>query len=445
MAATLMQSALRRLFMLLAGLQLSVALASPVEGVAPFDGNIPAARDAAIADALQNAALFNGSSVRAIALKDGDQVAEAQQIRSGAAPGSYTLLREWQAGGLYYVEIEPGKPAPTALAQKDAQKAQSTKTAATQPATEQQAQNTCAAASYRRRALISPFWLSQPSQANDLSQANDGLKQLLVDRLGNTGRFLAVSAPNELPFAPVIGIADPQLQPDQVRQLARRYGVQFVVGGIVRDLSTEGETYRPAYGQEVRPGERKLGLGLPLWNWLGVGIKAMPSARNVDIELYLFDGVSGALVTRHRAQQVASGDVLGRQGQPVNSASFVNSGIGHTITATLDQLAAQLASDVSCIPFSSRITRVEGRRVYLDAGALAGLAPGDKLQLYRLRNGQSVESGNGDTAQRLGMVEDLAGSLSILQVQPLFAIAQPDGGQAEVGDFARFVSTGKAK
>ena len=52
-----------------------------------------------------------------------------------------------------------------------------------------------------------------------------------------------------------------------------------VGGGIIRDVGFEGESYRLGLGGEIRPGERKRELGLPLLDFTRLGIKSAPSAR----------------------------------------------------------------------------------------------------------------------------------------------------------------------
>ncbi|SMC28581.1 Flagellar assembly protein T, middle domain [Andreprevotia lacus DSM 23236] len=418
--------------------------AAPVLGAAPYAGDVNAARDAAINDALQNAALFNGAMVTATGRSDAGRNAESQQVRpQQPGPGSYTLLREWREGTMYFVQIEPGMGQPAKAAPMPAPVEAAAEPAAVNVASGGKAQ--CAGAAYKRKVLVTPFWLTRPAQANDLADPGNGFQHVLADRLGNGGRFLTYLGADELAFAPQPGVIDPQLRPEQVRQLARRYGVQFIIGGLVHDLSTSGVKYRPVYGQEIRPEERKITFALPLLGWLGAGVKSMPKARQVDMEVYLFDGVSGALVSRHRGQQVASGQVMARPDQAVDSAGFAQGDLGQTVGSVLDQLAQQVSGDVACIPFSARIVRVEGRRLYFDAGTVSGIAPGDVLQLYRLRAGQDLQALSALDAQGQGLVEDLAGSVRVEQVQPLFATALAEGSQPEIGDYVRFVSTGKMR
>ena len=433
------------LFAVCLSLVLPWCAAAPVIGAAPYAGNVAQARAAAIDDALHNAALFDGAVVTATGYSEDGKSAQSQQVQAAALPGSYTLLREWREGGLYFVQIEPGPVLPSA---PPATASTMTKPLAGQQSTASKSNqrkplDRCAGGNYRRKALVTPFWLTQPVQANDLTEPSRGFERMLMDRLQQNGRFLPYAGQSELAFSPQPGWPDPQLEPAQVRALARRYGVQFVVGGVVHDLSASGEKYRVVYGSDVRPQERKLDFGMPLADWFGVGVKASPRARQVDMEVYLFDGVSGALVSRHRAQDIAHGQVMVAQGMSTDSAAFDQSDLGQAVVTVLDKLTGQLAGDVTCIPFSARVTRVDGSKLYLDAGAISGVSPGDLLQLYRLEAGQDVQSLSGYAEQGLGMPEALAGSVRVTQVQPLFSIAQVDGGRAEVGDYVRFVSVAR--
>ncbi|BCL76312.1 hypothetical protein JHS3_20480 [Jeongeupia sp. HS-3] len=292
---------------------------------------------------------------------------------------------------------------------------------------------------FKRTVLVTPFVVRMPGQIADMPQFLEGTQDILRRRLDIGGRLIARTAPGEGAFALQPGSIDVQWRPERVRELARRFGTQFVVGGVVDDASTEGERYMPTAGRSLKPGERKVSVELPIVDFFGLGLKARPAARHFDATLYLFDGVSGALIGRYPLQSMASGDVLGDPRQAVAGAGFTGGDYGAVVASQLGAVADVLAEKIRCQPFSARVVGLSRGQVVLDAGTASGLRPGDTLQLYRLRNGVlPVDSLNLDPAQRLGMIEDRDGVLTVAQIQPLISLATMHGQQPEVGDYARW-------
>ncbi|WP_432723955.1 hypothetical protein R0381_000695 [Jeongeupia wiesaeckerbachi] len=296
---------------------------------------------------------------------------------------------------------------------------------------------------FKRSVVVLPFVVRQPRQIADLPQFLEGTQDMLRRSLDLGGKLNARIAPGEGAFMLLPGSVDVQWKPERVRELARRYGSQFVIAGVVDDASTEGTRFMPAIGTQVKPGEAKLALDLPVINFLGLGVKRTPSSRRFDATLYLFDGVSGAMLGRYPLQATASGDVLGDPRQAVAGVSFVSGDYGQVVAAQLGGAADVIAEKIRCQPFSARIVGLSQGQVVLDAGTAVGLRPGDTLQLYRLRSFQlPVDSLNGDPAQRLGMIEDRGGVLTVEQIQPLISLATVAGPQPEVGDYARWDGAG---
>lgn len=410
----------------LVALLLSAGLyAAEFEGVAPLGKDMAAARAAAIQDALENASLNRGASVNASSLVAADKpLAEAQTVR-GAGVGEYKVLREWQTGLFYHVALDVQPPSPVK------------KTEAKAAETLQ-----CAGADYRRKVLATPVWVLNPSQINDMGRFPQEFQAELARRMQAAALFLPQISHHEAPFEMRAGNPEPLFQPTQVRALARRHGVQFVTGAVLRDASFAGENYWPAIGQKVRPAERKQVLSLPILDFLGLGIKAVPAFRYFEMDLFVFDGVSGALINRHRLAGVAEGSVA-QDPDAVGTARFYETDYGQLVDLQLQAALTRVENDIRCIPFSARIVRVDGGRVYIDAGSSSKIAPGDRLQVYRLRPGQPVDSLGGNESMRLGWAEEVTGSLTVNEVQPLFAVASPQAGlRLEVGDYVRFVGRG---
>ncbi len=409
--------------LLLAGM----ACAAEFDGIAPvgMDG-VAAAREAAIRDALDNASLDAGAQINSATTGNMLRSADALRVR-GQPVGSHVVLREWQANGFYHVtlDVQPvSASAPVATSQPQA------------------AASTCGP-DYRRKALVTRLPVLSPVQIADLPGFPEALQAEIVRRMESGGRFLPQLSGNEAAYSAQSNRTDPEW----IRDLARRYGVQFVVGGVLRDAGLEGERYVFSHGNDVRPGERKQELNLPLLNFFKAGLKATPSARRFEMDLVVFDGVSGAQIGQHRLTGKAEGQVLSgaevvfEPNVGMGTQRFFASDFGKVVDARLSDAVSSIYSDIQCIPFSARVTRVESGRVYVDAGGTSKLAAGDRLQVYRLRPGARGVDAIGQNGQ-LGWPEELAGTFTIRDVQPLFSVGVPEGAlRVEVGDYVRFAGS----
>lgn len=404
------------------------ALAAEFEGLAPIglDG-IAAARPLAIQDALENAALFNGAKVQSQAVKKGTQWGETTQL-TGVPQGDYQLRREWQSNGFLHVLLDIAPPAPKVEVVQTS-KASAARTAAT-----------CGSDGYRRKVLISHFWIQHPAQTQDLDRFPDGIQIEMVRRLNDSEQFLPQRSPGVAVFDLQPQVFDPLVQPERVRELARLYSTQFIVAGIVRDTSFSGERLTLARGNEIRNGERKMVADLPILNFMQVGVKAAPTTRRFDMDLFVFDGVSGALVNRHRIAGKAEGDVLQSLSSGLGTMGFAETDYGRLLNNKLQEATEVVSQDLNCIPFSAKITRVEKNSVYIDAGYTSNVRPGDTFKIFKVSPvAMPIDSASFFPSKRLGMPEEMLGIYTVNQVQPLFSLGTVSGGRVELGDFVRYV------
>ncbi|MDR3413108.1 MAG: flagella assembly protein FlgT middle domain-containing protein [Formivibrio sp.] len=313
-------------------------------------------------------------------------------------------------------------------------------------ATAPAAVSTCGA-DYRRKVLVTSMPVLSPVQIADLPRFPEVLQAELARRLEAEGHFLPQQSNNEAAYSEQPHQNETQWNPEWIRDLARRYGVQYVVGGELRDAGFEGERYVLSHGNDIRPGERKQELNLPLLNFFKPGLKATPAARRLEMDLLVFDGISGAQIGRHRFAGKAEGQVLfGAEvvfdpTVAMGSQRFFDSDFGKLVDAKLNDAVDNLYHDIQCIPFTARVARVEPGRIYVDAGGTSKLAVGTRLQVYRLRPGARGVDASGQRGQ-LGWPEEFIGTLLIREVQPLFSRGEAEGAlRVEVGDYVRFAGS----
>jgi hypothetical protein len=370
-------------------LEVSVpALAAPLEaeGVAAVaHGGLAQARQAAIRDALEQLGLRSGARVDVAAgASTRGKTLDSSRVQPTVDFERYTVLREWQTGQQLHVRI--------AVKEEDARPRASVNLG------------------YKKKVVVTPFHVRRSPQLDDVDDIAIRLPQELLRRMGASGKFLG----KESPYVISPGVAGPSADTAAVRRLASMYGGQFVISGEIVDAS---HFEQPAFYGLIKK-----------------------EARRIELAFYVHDGLSGVLLARRSAlvEQVGAPRV-GRD-KPFGSAAFAATPFGGAILRALDEGIAGISADIAALPFMARVVQVQGERVFIDAGSTSSVTPGDQLVIYRQESRQQVYGA--DPLVPLGAVEAPVGTLSIVQVQPGFAIGTvtPPAAarQISAGDMVRF-------
>ena len=364
------------------------ACAAPLEaeGVASVaDGGLARARQAAIRDALEQLGLRSGARVDVAAgATTRGKTLESSRVQPALEFERYTVLREWQTGQLLHVRI--------AVKEEDARPRGSVNLG------------------YKKKIVVTPFHVRRSPQLDDVDDIALRLPQELLRRMSTGGKFLG----KESPYVISPGASGPSADTAAVRRLAGMYESQFVVSGEIIDA---GNFEQPAYYGLVKK-----------------------DARRIELAFYVHDGLSGALLARRTAVAEQAGERRVGRDKPFGSASFAATPFGGAILRALDEGIAGIAADLAALPFMAKVVRVEGERIFIDAGSTSSVAPGDQLVIYRQDPRQQVYGA--DPRVPLGTVEAPVGTVSIVQVQPGFAIGTvtPPAAarQVSAGDMVRF-------
>jgi hypothetical protein len=364
------------------------AFAAPAEaeGVAAIaGGNLARARQTAIRDALEQLGLRSGARVDlAAGAATRGKTLESSRVQPAFEFDRYTVLREWQTGQLLHVRI--------AVKEEDARPRGSAHLA------------------YKKKIVVTPFHVRRSPQLDDVDDIATRLPQELLRRMTAGGKFLG----KESPYVISPGINGPGADTAAVRRIASMYESQFVVSGEIVDA---GNFDQPAY------------YGLINKN-----------ARRIEIAFFVHDGLTGVLLARRTALVEQVGERRVGRDKPFGSASFAATPFGGAILRALDEGIAAISADIAALPFMAKVVQVQGERIVIDAGGTSSVAPGDQLVIYRLDPRQQVYGA--DPLVPLGTVEAPVGTVSIVQVQPGFAIGSvtPPAAarQVSAGDMVRF-------
>ncbi|MDB5791569.1 MAG: hypothetical protein JWQ80_1593 [Massilia sp.] len=375
-------------------LALLLALAKPVhaapikaEGVAAIaDGGVARARQLAIKDALEQLGLRTGARVD-VAAGAGAGLRgayESSRVQPTAEFDRYSVVREWQSGPMLHVRI--------AVQEEEARPSGSVNLG------------------YKKKIVVTPFHVRRSPQLDDIDDIATRLPQELLRRMTGTGKFLGKSSP----YVISPGSSGPSADTAAVRRLASMHESQFVISGEIVDASKFG---KPAlYGLIAR------------------------DARRIEIEFFVHDGLTGVLLARRRASVEQVGSQRVGRDKPFGSASFAQTPFGGAILRALDEGIAGIMLDLAPLPFMARVVQVQGERIFIDAGSISSVTPGDQLVIYRVDPRQQVYGA--DPLAPLGTVETPVGTLGIVQVQPGFAIGTvtpPSAArQVSAGDMVRF-------
>lgn len=364
------------------------AAAIEAEGIAVIDaGGIEQARQMAIRDAVRQASMQGGASIESAELVSAGGVAyESSRMRGTDDMNKVRVLREWRDGDFLHV-----------LIRADSQPAAAT------------------SRGYKKKIVATAFTVYKSLQVEDLDDIWNGFPRELLRRLDSTNKFLPKVSKFSLP-ADARGVPF-EAGGESIRQLAQQTESQFVISGGILDAGTSTDS-----------------------KWLGL---SETRKRRFEVEVFVHDGMTGALVGHHRIERAIAGEVKVGSDKPFGSAAFFATEYGRNVDWVMQELTSAILADLERLPFTAKIVRMHGGKIFLDAGASSLLAPGDKLVAYRRKDEPAVTALVVNA--EYGVPEAPVATLSITQVQPLFSIGElsvdAKSSGLRVGDLVRFETT----
>jgi TolB-like protein len=317
------------------------------EGKAPIRHNDRStARYLATLDAMNQASLENGAQVTSDTIMNNLSVrSDTFRIRTQGKVGKVHMLHEWEEDGIYYVRISADVSdsrlncgSPDALV-------------------------------HNKRIGITQFTNQALHDSSDLRGVEQGLSQMLVRQINQTPALRAVNLSDYALSAD--SYAERQ---EQVQQLARQSGVQFIVAGTLQQAGRE------AIGDLAESGPMK-----EISSLIGM-VQQQVQNRYLEIGTTLYDGESGELIAQqHEGTTVLGRTHVGRE-TPVGSHRFLSSTTGSGFQQLISAQARRLAEELSCQPMITSIGSIQGNTITLPVGSNAGIHPGDRLVIVERNN-----------------------------------------------------------
>jgi hypothetical protein len=347
------------------------------EGIAVIGaGGRNAARQAALSDALRN--LVKLANPPAMASKfpgianEPQQNVDAQPAQQGSR---YSILREWEDREIYHVTVS----AEVVNGKFDAENA----TLIRVP---------------KKKIAITQFDVANTIHVDDINNIYDGLPIALSSRLEASGEFLSAYASRAVPAEVDVS------QRDAIIQIAAETGAQFLISGMVVNAGTS---------------TGKLSLESPFGG---------PKKRHFEIEFSVYDGLTGVRLLSRRLGEQAQGDVMVGNNKPFGSSIFFETEFGKATNRLLDSAVKEIHDSLESVPFSAHIIRIEGKKIFLDAGGDSLLKPGDKFVVYA--SDARIAGLKGSTIGVAGHAVDAA---TLIDIQPQFSIGELSEDAAKFG------------
>lgn len=339
-----------------------------VEGYAIYeDGGIDKARLLAVKDALHQAALNSGALVDAKeSLNRRGELEREIYLSPTGSVKNYTVLREWTEGGLFHVRLDV-KPSE---ASQDAAQGKAGNEEKTR---------------LRRKITASKFKVNY-RPVDLISNIRSGFPEELLRRLEASDEFLASNPSVGIGYPPLKANPDALSSTDDAREIAFKTGSQFVLSGVI-----------------------------------DAGVGRADFGRWIEVEIDVYDGLTGILIAQRRHGMAISGAGEIETGSLFGSARFFSTPFGQRFDAFMKSLVEDTRKDLRSLPFMANVTDIDNRKVYVDAGAVSHVEPGDKFMVYH--SGNRPQSGAASN-KILGYPTVPVASLTIKQVFPLFSIGE---------------------
>ena len=300
------------------------------------NNNKELARQRATQEAIQQALLFSGASVRSVqSMADGLLKDDRFEVRASGEVASIELINETYEDDYVTVSIRAD------IFPQDAQ---------------------CKSSDYKKSVITAWFPLENKQQAafGGIFDIGKPIAGLLKEEFDMYSRYAGITKVEPFYFSPNI----PSVH-HKAMDIARKNGGQFVLLGGIKNLSIEEE-------------EETYVDYLTFWD-------SKETTRNIAFHMKLIDGSTGELlmdkIFRARAQW--SFDKF--ESVDVRSSKLWDSAFGSGVKQILQDVAQQVDETVSCIPAYGRIIEVRNNQIAANIGSSQGVKQGDELKIFQMR------------------------------------------------------------
>lgn len=318
---------------LLPGWQASAAWYEAKGQAVILDGDRPAAKKAATEEAIKQAMLFAGASVRSVqTLTNGLLSDDRLQISSSGEVERLELVDEvWHHD---YVSV--------------------TIRADIFPKTSH-----CSVSAYRKNLSTTVFPVRNKQHMLDgqIQQLPDVLVKRLQHRFHDQSDNISIGY-----VAPYTALWSRPEVTSQAPALARQTKTQYVIAAELTDLSVE----------------RQSSSALRFW-------EKERATRYFGLSLKVIDGMNGGTLLNKQYQAQAPWKADRFSDVDVTSNAFWHSPYGDAVDKLLSNVVTDVTDTLACQPLTGRVIEAEGEQLQVSIGRDHGLQKGDELFVYKSR------------------------------------------------------------
>ncbi len=252
-----------------------------------------------------------------------------------------------------------------------------------------------------------------------------GLAAQLTTALVESGQFIVVERAE---LASVLREQEMALQKivskETAAQVSRVVGAQLLVAGSVTE-----------FDQRAGGGGLRLGIGTGMLRG-ALGGQLVNGVVGMDIRL--IDTTTAQVLQSHRAEAKVSAtgisaDINIKQ-VSFGGDAFEKTVLGQATRQAIEQAVMFIIQSTEQVPWTGRVVEAAGEQVYINAGASAGLKPGDVFTVTAVVR----ELTDPNSGALLGIVEDKRGEIEVVSVQEKFSVARMRAPfQAKRGDLVK--------
>ncbi len=250
----------------------------------------------------------------------------------------------------------------------------------------------------------------------------EGFAEMLTTELIKTGRFVVVErqALGDVLGEQELGLSGAVRQ-ETAAKTGQILGAQIIVRGVVSEF-----TLKKSGGGG--------GIGIK-----GFNINLKSSNAHVAVDIRMIDSSTGQVLYSHNASGTAKSSGLGFGGRTgdldFNAGGFQKTPLGQATRQAISDAVNFIVNRMESIPFTAKVIKFSGKKVYINAGATMNIRPGDTLYAYS----KGEEFIDPDTGLNLGSEETLVGTVVISDVKDKYSIGNlKSGGTLKRGDILKF-------
>ena len=204
--------------------------------------------------------------------------------------------------------------------------------------------NSCQKLDYKKNILLNEFTILEPQQASvgKIHKIGKDFTRVLRNNINQQGKSIRIHHLGRFPFQ--------STQNQEWQLLAEDWDAQYILTGQIIDLTTS--------------------------------YKNTEKYRQFALEAVLINGTTGNITSDFSYRVSAPWFFSKNQLTPTNSATFWQSKYGQVISQVGQQILWDIESTMSCQISRPKIVKIQGDRIYINAGYQQGVRNGDQLRLW---------------------------------------------------------------